>query len=90
MKADVTLKAGSDEMDQHERRTDCEQMFEQIHQEIIAYRKDHDLVVELKTRIENLARSVENLTRSIWGMMGSVLLLLTGFIIWYIQTLRGL
>lgn len=72
--------------DVNDRRSDCQQQFEQILRELDTYKKDHDIVVQLREKIESLTRSVNALVRSIWGMMTSLILILAGFIIWYIQS----
>jgi hypothetical protein len=66
---------------------DCQARFERIDKCLDEQKKDHDMVIELKTKIDNLTYSVKSLTHSIWGMIGTVLALLAGFFIWFIQSI---
>jgi hypothetical protein len=71
---------------EHDQRRDCMLEFEQIRKDLSEYKKDHDLVVVLTTKIEVLTDSVRTLTRSVWGVLLSMLLILAGFMIWFIQS----
>lgn len=70
-----------------EQRRECVQLFQQFRRELDSYKKDHDLLVELKTQLEHLSLSMSTLTRAIWGMLGSTIMLLAGFMVWFIQSL---
>jgi hypothetical protein len=72
-----------------ERRPDCDEAFKRMEKCMDDYRKDHDDVIALKTKMENLVSSINGLTRTLWGMTVSFLLLGAGFIIWYIQNVGG-
>lgn len=39
------------------------------------------------TKIDNLCGQIASLTKSIWGLVISILFVLIGFFIWYIQSL---
>lgn len=40
-------------------------------------------------KIDNLCDQLKGLTKAIWGMVGSIFLILAGFLIWYIETIPG-
>ena len=40
------------------------------------------------TQIENLTAAIGSQTKAIWGLVGTVLVTLLGFFVWYVQTLR--
>lgn len=81
-----------------ERRPDCEKelnrIWERLHQGDIKFdkmtdaEKDQDIeIVTIKTNMSHLISSMGKLTSAIWGMTASIILMLIGFFIWYIQSL---
>ena len=40
------------------------------------------------TAIENLCKQIGGQTKAIWGLVTSILFILLGFLIWYIQNLK--
>lgn len=80
-----------------EKRKDCELEFARVwdrlnegnkkFDKIIDHEAEQDIeVATLKTHIVHLISSMSGLTKAIWGMVASILLLLIGFFIWYVQT----
>ena len=39
------------------------------------------------TKIDNLAKAIGSQTKAIWGLVSTVLVLLGGFFIWYVQSI---
>lgn len=79
------------------RRMDCDQEFSRIWKRLEEGDKKFSSLTEnekqeaieisaLKTNIIHILGSVSRLTGAIWGMTGSIILLLAGFFIWFVQT----
>ena len=83
-----------------EKRKDCEKEFTRIWDRLSIgderfnklndknAAQDIDLTC-LKTNMLHLIASMSGLTKAIWGMVSSILLILIGFLIWYIQNIGG-
>lgn len=78
------------------KRSDCEQEFKRIWERLslgdsrfnnlMDSEKIQDVdIAILKTNMQNLVGSMGKLTGAIWGMTSAIILMLIGFIIWYIQ-----
>lgn len=77
--------------DDHYQRKECATQFERIWEELDDKGKkitEHgEDITGLKTNMVNLVKSMDKLTGAIWGMVGTVIALLVGFVLWYIQSL---
>ena len=67
-----------DKFDEHDKRFD-------EHGERIVVLEKSDAKKEEK--IDNLCGQISGLTKAIWGMVGSVFLILIGFVVWYVETI---
>lgn len=68
---DTELNRHSAWLGDHEKKLDCLE------------RSDASNTVQ----IDNLVKSMGGLTKAIWGLVSTVVVILSGFVIWYIQTL---
>jgi hypothetical protein len=71
-----------------EMRPECLEKFKALDDFRERWKADHDEMLIIKTKVENLIESMRGLTRAIWSFTAAVLLLLAGFVVWYIQ-LKG-
>lgn len=78
------------------RRMDCDQEFSRIwkrldkgdkkFEDLTESEKSQEIEISiLKTNMIHLIGSMSKLTGAIWGMTGSILLILIGFFIWFVQ-----
>jgi hypothetical protein len=45
-------------------------------------------IVELKTNLAYLTKSLDGVTKALWGVAASIAMTLLGFFLWYVQTLK--
>jgi hypothetical protein len=68
---------------EQEMRQDCTKKFEEINDRL----HDGDLHFNtLDINMKHLTTSLDGLSKAIWGACGTALILLTGFVFWYIQS----
>ncbi len=71
--------------------TYCKEKFDTIDKRIddkAHLLEEHDRsIIRLETQMESLIKSMSGLTKALWGFAGSLIVVLLGFFIWYIQSL---
>lgn len=79
-------------------RTECKEEFEKLHRRIDKRDKmlngqDDELkkhgvaIAKISEDVAHVTRSMNSLTRALWGLAGSMMVTLVGFVLWYIQSL---
>ena len=79
-----------------DKRTDCEKEFARIWERLskgdsrfetfTAKNAEQDIeLTTLKTNMLHLIASMGGLTKAIWGMVSTILVILIGFFVWYVQ-----
>ena len=80
-----------------DKRQDCEREFERLwtrlstgdirFQTLSDSDHQHDIQIkELQVNMINLCKSMGSLTKAIWGMVSTILFILIGFFVWYVQS----
>ena len=70
---------------------DCQRRFENIESRLKKGddhfgRHDTEIAV-MQTNLNNLVKSLSSLTKALWGICGTTLVTLFGFLMWYIKSL---
>ena len=75
----------------HEMHESCKERFKDIISRIeegeMVFSQHTTEIAVVKTNMENLVKSMNALTKALWGLCGTVLSVLIGFFVWYIQSL---
>lgn len=66
---DTELKRQSDWINEHEKKIDTLVRSDAVN----------------TTALENLCKQIGGQTKAIWGLVSSILMMLTGFFLWYVQ-----
>ena len=86
-------------MDEHrDIRPECKEQFEILHRRIEKRDKlldeqdekiqSHSVsIAKMSENIIAVTRSINALTKALWGLAGSMIVTLAGFVLWYIQSL---
>jgi hypothetical protein len=78
----------------------CDERHKSVDEKLIRHEKwlgEHETKIDVltksdatnTTKIDNLCSQIAGLTKSIWGLVISLLSVLVGFFIWYVQTKGG-
>jgi hypothetical protein len=76
-------------MMEQEMRADCKERFEKI---VARLEKGDDefgnhaeRITRTETNVDNLTRSLKGVTNALWGVAVSIMGMLVGFVLWFIQ-----
>ena len=77
---------------ENEMNQTCKERFEKIEDHLekgdSESREHGEKIVELKTDLSYLTKSLDGVTKALWGVAVSVAMTLLGFFIWYVQGLK--
>lgn len=75
---------------EHEMRPDCKDHFDRIDRRLEEgdrHFTQHDKdIATLSEDMKHLTKAIDNQTKAIWGACGTAIVLLIGFVFWYIQS----
>lgn len=70
----------------------CKERFDKIDQRLDKgdgeFKSQGEKLIELKTDLSYLAKSLDGVTKALWAVAVSTLTTLLGFVVWYIQGLK--
>jgi hypothetical protein len=75
---------------EHEINAFCRERFDKIDARLEKgdneFRDHGEKIVEIKTDVSHLTKSLEGVTKALWGVAGAIMATLFGFLLWFIQT----
>ena len=69
----------------------CKEQFREINKRLDEgdklFIKHTTEIAVLQTNVDSLVKSLNGLTKALWGVCGTILTVLFGFVVWYIQNI---
>jgi hypothetical protein len=75
-----------------EMNPECRERFEKIDTRLDKgddeFKEHGEKIVELKTDMAHLTKSLDGVTKALWGVAVSIAMTLLGFLVWYVENLK--
>jgi hypothetical protein len=77
---------------EHDMNQTCKEHFDRIDERLDKgdgeFREHSEKIVELKTDLTYLTKSLDGVTKALWAVAFSIAMTLLGFFFWYVQGLK--